>query len=211
MWHASECEPKSFSDPNNKPLPGFQWRATRSGSALWREIDISSSAPQSGDCLCISHLQQLSGALTGPHLHLFNSDLIPASWHSRIVSHFLPHWPLWAHTDNPSPHFVHEHAETQVCIIQQKVKTADVDKWSGSTVNVVRALAYLCAYTCALRMCPCMFMHHAFTNVFRCEFVWVCTSEHKGPLRIYIVNANQGTSIRSLLACYIVLRFTLCN
>lgn len=60
MWRASECEPKSFSDPNNEPLPGFQWWATQLGSALWWVIDISSSSPQYGDCLCISHFQQLS-------------------------------------------------------------------------------------------------------------------------------------------------------
>lgn len=40
-----------------------------------------------------------------------------------------------------------------------------------------------------------------------CQCVWVCTSERKGPLRIYTANANQGTSIGSLHACYIVLQF----
>lgn len=40
--------------------------------------------------------------LTCFHLHLYYSGLIPTSRHTHIVSHFLPHWPMWAHTDNPS-------------------------------------------------------------------------------------------------------------
>lgn len=79
------------------------------------------------------------------------------------------HWPLWAHS---SPHYIHKHVETQICIIQQKVKTADVDKRSRSTVNVLRVLVYLCAYTCTLCMnahAPCTYM-----NVFRFEKLCGC-------------------------------------
>ncbi len=107
------------------------------------------------------------GALTGPHLHLFSSDLITASWHSPIFSSLFAalttessHW-----QSSTSMYFIHKCAESQVCIIQQKAKTADVDKWSGSTVNAARALAYMCT----LCMCPRMCIH---LDVFR--FVNLC-------------------------------------
>lgn len=66
---------------------------------------------------------------------------------------------------------------------------------------------HICMHTCV--HCACMHAHAPCTYgcIQICEIVWVCTSECKGPLRIYIANANQETSIRSLLACYIVLQF----
>lgn len=80
-----------------------------------------------------------------------------------------------------------------------------MDKQIQSTVNVVRVRAYLWAYTVYVSM------HMHAVCIHRCiqirEIVWVCISEYKGPLRIYIGNANQGTSIRSLITCYIVLQF----
>lgn len=170
MWHVSECEPRSFSDPNNKPLPGFQWWATQSGSALWREIDISLLAPQSVDCLCISQLQQPSEALTDLHLHLLSSDLTTASWHSLILSHFLLHWSQWAHTDNPPlPHiFIHKMRRNTRMHSTESGKKADVDKLNGSTVNVVCEHNYMHLYVYTVHVS----MHHAMTNVFR--FLNVC-------------------------------------
>lgn len=178
MWRASECEPKSFSDPNNEPPPGSQWRATRPGSALWREIDISSSAPQSGGCLCISHLRQRSGALTDPHLHLFSSDLLVASWHSRRASHFWLRWPLWVHAGNPPLNHISytKLAETQACIIQKKArKTADVDNQSGSTVNV----GACSSISVHIHMDT---VHAAWAHgcIHICKYAWVCSVNARG-------------------------------
>lgn len=207
MWHACECGPKSFSDPNNEPAPGFQWRATQLGSASWQEIDISSSAPQSEVIVCafliFSNFQGFDmlpfafvlqhpdpNFLTYPYSFSLSTTLTNVSSHRQSFA---------------APNWIHKCMETQVYLFQQKIKTADVDKQIQSTVNVVRVRAYLWAYTVYVSMHMHAVCIHRCIQI--CEIVWVCISEYKGPLRIYIGNANQGTSIRSLITCYIVSQF----
>lgn len=168
MWHASECEPKSFSNPNNKPVPEFQWRATQSGSALWQEIDISSSAPQSGDCLCISHLQQLSGpwqaliyicsAVTSSRLP-GNARLFLTFYctgHCELTLTIL-YFPIW-HT--------------------QAFRNTNIHKWPVKVKRLLRtrgmcASISVCKYKYTLCMCSCVNMHLQIWTV------WVSTSQCK--------------------------------
>lgn len=81
----------------------------------------------------------------------------------------------------------------------KKKKEADVDKPNGSTVNAMRALTYLCC-THVYRVHVSARVHAACNDgsVQIWKTAGVCTAERMGPLRMFIVNANQGTSTRSL-------------
>lgn len=156
MWHVPECEPRSFSDPNNKPLPGFQWWATQEGSAAltrdWYFI-INTSI-----CTLFLHFvfyDSFSEALTDLHLHLFSSDLTTASWpdYFTLSAALITVSSYWHSSTSPHLH-TQMRKKTPGCIIQQKVgKKADVDKLNGSTVNVAHEHQHL--YVLILCMCLC--------------------------------------------------------
>lgn len=149
MWHVSECEPKSFSDPNNRFLDFIdELQYTVSVSTLTRDwyFIINTSI-----CTLFGHFSSTTAFQRSWQTYVYICSAVTSPQPlGLIVSHFLLHWSQWAHTDNPPlPHIsIHKCASnTRMHNSTEREKKADVDKLNGSTVNVVREHQHLRAYT----------------------------------------------------------------